>query len=127
MPIAFPCPCGSSLEADEDSAGTTVECPTCHRNLFVPRPKRKAQVVDEVEPPPKKNRSDEDDEPRPKKKRRSWNHGDDDESPRTRRLMADAHARLDEEEDRHRREGGRLATARKGWLCTPASAWCCCC
>ncbi len=114
MPITFPCPCGLSLEVDEQHAGSTVECPTCHRLAFVPSPKRRATVVENKAPPPPplrgKSHSDDDDDdvPPSRRKRKRRHHGDDDESPRTRRLMAQAHARLDEEEDRYRREGGRF-------------------
>lgn len=39
--LKFKCPnCGQSLEAPEDMIGETADCPTCERQLTVPRPNR---------------------------------------------------------------------------------------
>lgn len=36
MPIAFRCTCGARLEADEDAAGTRIECQKCGEQVVVP-------------------------------------------------------------------------------------------
>jgi len=81
-----------------------------------PPPKKKKPVVleDEEEPAPAKKKAklvdDEEDDRKPKKKKKKKrNYGDDDEPEHVKRLMAQANAELDEEEARHKREGGGIA------------------
>jgi len=80
-----------------------------------PAKKGKPVLVDDDEPPPAKKKAklvdeDEDEDRKPKKKKKKKrNYGDDDEPEHVKSLMAKANAELDEEEARHRREGGGIA------------------
>ena len=82
-----------------------------------PPPKKKPKLVDDDDeragPSKKKaalveDEDEEDDRPKKKKKKKKRNYGDDDEPEHVRALMAKANAELDEEEERHRREGGGI-------------------
>jgi len=51
--ITFACPhCGQNVDADEDMAGTTTECPSCARQLTVP-PLAKRRGETDTESPAK--------------------------------------------------------------------------
>ncbi len=93
--IEFSCRCGEPLAAEEEHAGAEVQCPQCGKVLSVPGggPK-KGKLVDDDDPPRRRRR----------KRRR-----DDEKADHVKRLMDKAHDELDEEEDRHRREGGGIA------------------
>lgn len=128
--ISFNCACGEPLAAAPEHAGMRVQCPKCRAVLVIPKPesefeyaddpapppppKKKPKLVDEDEEParPAKKKAalvedDEEDRPR-KKKKKKRNYGDDDEPEHVKALMAKANAELDEEEARHRREGGGI-------------------
>ena len=116
MAINFQCPCGETLAAAEEHAGAQVECPTCAKLLTVPKANAEFDYFESAPlppapPPPRKKASlvdkddEEEDRPRKKKKRKRKNYDDEDEeSPQVRAMMDKAHAELDEEEERHRRE-----------------------
>lgn len=78
----------------------------------LPPPKKKPVLVedDEDEPAPGKKKAKlvDDEESKPRKKKKKRNYGDDDEPEHVKALMAKANAELDEEEARHRREGGGI-------------------
>lgn len=128
--ISFSCACGEPLAAAPEHAGMRVRCPKCHAVLVVPTADSEFDYADDLSPPPPKKKpvlvEDDEDEPKPakkkaklvdededrkprKKKKKKRNYGDDDEPEHVKRLMAKANAELDEEEARHRREGGGIA------------------
>jgi uncharacterized Zn finger protein (UPF0148 family) len=99
--ISFNCACGEPLAAAPEHAGLQVQCPKCDARFTVPtaddsppRPpaKKKARLVEE--------------EGKPKAMRNKQRNSGDDEHDPVQRLMDRAHAELDEQEERHRREGG---------------------
>lgn len=79
----------------------------------LPPPKKKPVLVEDDEDEPARGKKkaklvdDEDSKPK-KKKKKKRNYGDDDEPEHVKALMARANADLDEEEARHRREGGGI-------------------
>jgi hypothetical protein len=81
--IAFTCGCGERLAAAPDDAGATVRCPNCGATLDVPEPGYELTADDHPAPPPADTREGR--EP-------------------VRRLMAKAHADLDEDEAKRARE-----------------------
>ncbi len=45
MAILFRCPCGRSMVADTDKAGSLITCPNCHRSLRVPTGKGRGKTL----------------------------------------------------------------------------------
>jgi uncharacterized Zn finger protein (UPF0148 family) len=112
--IAFDCRCGEPLAAAPEHAGHRVQCPRCDTRLTVP------SVEPESDPPPparkKPVRAEEAAPPR-RKKARLVDRGpakrprarDSEDAPPpdpVERMMARAHAELDEDEARRERERG---------------------
>lgn len=83
--IEFRCECGEPLAASPADAGATVRCPNCHATLDVPEPGYGLEADDPPAPPPRAESAPGDRDP-------------------VRRLMAKAHAELDEDEARRARE-----------------------
>ncbi len=124
--ISFNCGCGEPLAAAPEHTGLQVQCPKCDARLTIPAaesefeyasddpappPKKKKPVMVEEDapaPPKKKARLVDEGEKPKKKKKAKRNYGDDDEPDHVKALMAKANADLDEEEQRHAREGGGI-------------------
>ena len=99
--IAFECGCGEPLAAAPEHAGRKVKCPRCGDVQAVPEP----EPVEAESPPPKRRPA----EAPPKARRRDDEDDEDDEDddePQdpVKRMMAKAHAELDEDEARRKRE-----------------------
>ena len=45
MAILFRCPCGRSMVAHSNRAGTVIQCPNCHRTLRVPSGKERGKEL----------------------------------------------------------------------------------
>jgi len=110
--IAFDCRCGEPLAAAPEHAGLQVQCPKCDTRLTVP------SVEPEPEPPPRKKpvRAEKAAPPVRKTARlvdggpaKRWRARDAEDGPPpdpVERMMARAHAELDEDEARRERERG---------------------
>ncbi len=105
--IAFECGCGEPLAAAPEHVGRKVKCPRCGDVQAVPEPE--PEPVEAAPPPPKKRSGP----PPPKARRRDDDEDDEDEDEDeeddepedpVERMMAKAHADLDEDEARRKRE-----------------------
>lgn len=108
--IAFECGCGEPLAAAPEHIGRKVKCPRCGDVQAVPEPD--PEPAESASPPPRKRAA-----PSPPKARRRKDEDEDDEEDEedeneeddepedpVKRMMARAHAELDEEEVQRKRE-----------------------
>jgi uncharacterized Zn finger protein (UPF0148 family) len=103
--IAFECGCGEPLAAAPEHAGRKVKCPRCGEVQAVPEPEPAAAPPPPrrraASPPPRaRRRKDEDDEDEDDEDEDEDGEPDDP----VERMMAKAHADLDAEEARRKRE-----------------------